>query len=203
MQRTFDRAIVFGVQWWFLRMGQVNGRWTRKDSCEIVPDAALCAADVVGDKAFFDQKRREAAEAENERILKEQEAMNSMTEEERAVRGVQHARFCLPCAAQVWHGGVFQAYLVARDRAREHEHKKNRMLAQQMAGYGSAGVKGAVRGGRGRGGVRGGKQRASVPVLPSEHIVSLEDGGEERNLDEDSFGEADFEDLVESGEVCV
>ena len=40
-----------------------------------------------GDQEFFNQKRREAAEAEAERLKKEQELLGTMTEEEKAVGG--------------------------------------------------------------------------------------------------------------------
>lgn len=43
------------------------------------------------DKAFFESKRKEAAEAEAERLAKEQEAISVMTEEERAVCVPLHA----------------------------------------------------------------------------------------------------------------
>lgn len=58
-----------------------------------------------------------------------------------------------------------QEYLANQERARVHEAKKDRMLVQQLSGYGSSSAVG--RGGRGRGAARSLKQRHSVSAIPT------------------------------------
>ncbi len=75
-----------------------------------------------------------------------------------------------------------QEYLAEKERQAAHEARKDRMLVQQLAGYGSAQVKPGV-----RGGARGKLSRKSTPALSSLSGPSASPApGDEENEQDDA-----------------
>lgn len=95
-----------------------------------------------------------------------------------AKRTAQHDSTVAPCLVCCC---VAQEYLAEQERQRLHEHRKDRMLVQQLSGYGSTLARPGV-----RGGARGKLARKSTPVLSS--ATGLTTSGDEEN-EQDDYGQ--------------